>query len=199
MPSRLEQLTAEVRACTLCAEHLPLGPRPVVIPRSTARLLIVGQAPGTRVHRSGIPWDDPSGERLREWMEVSKEQFYEHPFIAIMPMGFCYPGKGKSGDLPPRIECAPRWHGPLLELMPRIELTLVIGQYSQQHYLSGSRVGGVTETVKRWKSFLPQHFPLPHPSPRNNLWLRKNPWFEREAVPALRESIRGLLGNGPGP
>lgn len=191
--SELDSLVSEVKACTICAEHLPLGPRPVIICRSTARILIVGQAPGTAVHRTGIPWNDPSGERLREWMGVSRDVFYEHPMISIMPMGFCYPGKGKSGDLPPRKECAAQWHRPLLALMPQIDLTLMIGQYSQKHYLPSEGRTNLTDTVKRWNEFLPKYFPLPHPSPRNNLWLRRNPWFEAEAIPFLQHRVRQML------
>ena len=191
--NELANLVSEVQACTICAEHLPLGPRPVVICRPTARLLIVGQAPGIRVHKTGVPWNDPSGDRLREWMGVSRDTFYEHPSIAIMPMGFCYPGKGKSGDLPPRKECAAQWHRPLLEWMPQIELTLVIGQYAQKHYLPGDQKTNLTEMVKRWKEFLPEHFPLPHPSPRNNIWLRKNPWFEKQTIPSLQQRVGQLI------
>lgn len=189
----LKDLLVRVRACTICQDHLPEGPRPVVICRPTAKLLIVGQAPGIRVHRTGIPWNDPSGDRLREWMDVSRDVFYQHTAIAIMPMGFCYPGKGKSGDLPPRPECAAAWHQLLLAEMPLIETTLVIGQYSQRHYLPTGTGGSVTKTVQQWAQYAPNHFPLPHPSPRNNLWLRKNPWFEEETVPALRRRVRRLL------
>ena len=193
MTEKLAKLLSEVRACKLCEESLPLGPRPVLVCRSSARLLIVGQAPGTRVHESGIPWDDPSGERLRDWMGVSRDVFYNHPSIAIMPMGFCYPGKGKSGDLPPRKECAPQWHRALLDLMPKLELTLVIGQYAQSHYLPRTEWKGVTKLVKHWREFTPRFFPLPHPSPRNNIWLRKNPWFEYEAVPALQGELKRII------
>lgn len=193
MEKELTQLLEQVKACEICREYLPLGPRPVVVCRSTARLLIVGQAPGTRVHRTGIPWNDPSGERLREWMNIDRDVFYHHPSIAIMPMGFCYPGKGKSGDLPPRQECAEHWHLSLLEKMPLIELTLVIGQYAQTHYLPHRGTQGVTETTRQWKQFLPEYIPLPHPSPRNNLWLKKNPWFEADVLPGLRRRVAELL------
>ncbi len=193
MKADLARIIDEVKRCDICREHLPLGPRPVVVCRSTARLLIVGQAPGTRVHRTGIPWNDPSGERLREWMGVDREVFYEHPSIAIMPMGFCYPGKGKSGDLPPRKECAEQWHDRLLQQMPQIELTLAIGQYAQTHYLPDKGTRGVTETTRHWRRFAPEYLPLPHPSPRNNLWLRKNPWFESEVLPGLRQRVADLL------
>jgi uracil-DNA glycosylase len=151
-------------------------------------VLIVGQAPGTRVHESGIPWNDPSGDRLRDWLELAPERFYDEAEIAIMPMGFCYPGKGKSGDLPPRSDCAPLWHEPLLQRMPRLELTLLVGSYAQNYYLGKSR-DTLADRVRRYREFAPRFFPLPHPSPRNTLWLRRNPWFEEEVVPALRERV----------
>lgn len=193
---KLDKLLKRVRACELCAGDLPLGPRPVVRASSTARLLIIGQAPGTRVHKSGIPWDDPSGDRLRQWLEWDKERFYDESQTAIVPMGFCYPGKGKSGDLPPRPECAPQWHEPLLELMPKIELVLLIGQYAQRYYLGGADLAGpkptLTETVRSFSDYGPRFMPLPHPSPRNQLWLKKNPWFEDEVLPVLRRRVRAL-------
>lgn len=190
--SRLISLAQEVEACTLCADELPLGPRPVIRVGRHAKLLIIGQAPGTRVHASGIPWDDASGKRLRQWLGLSDAVFYDTQQVAIVPMGFCYPGKGKSGDLPPRSECAPTWHQPLLELMPDIRLTLLIGQYAQNYYLH-DQWPTLTERVKHWREFPPTLFALPHPSPRNQLWLKKNPWFEAEAVPALQERIRLIL------
>ena len=193
---KLEKLLRQVRACDLCAADLPLGPRPVVRASATARLLIIGQAPGTRVHASGIPWDDPSGDRLRQWLGWDKERFYDESLTAIMPMGFCYPGKGKSGDLPPRPECAPQWHEPLLGLMPNIELVLLIGQYAQRRYLdvegSVRAKATLTETVRAFREYGPRYLPLPHPSPRNQLWLKKNPWFDAEVLPALRERVRAL-------
>ncbi|WP_241505779.1 uracil-DNA glycosylase family protein [Parahaliea mediterranea] len=187
----LADLLAEVRRCRYCADRLPLGPRPVLRASATARLLIVGQAPGTKVHASGIPWDDPSGDRLRDWLQLDKAAFYDESRIAIMPMGFCYPGRGKSGDLPPDPACAPKWHGPLLEHMPAIELTLLVGNYAQQYYLDAPRLS-LAERVQRWRDFGPHWLPLPHPSPRNNLWLRRNPWFEAEVIPALRKRVRAL-------
>lgn len=160
--------------------------------QSSARLMIIGQAPGTRVHASGIPWDDASGKRLRQWLNLSAEDFYNEQKVAIMPMGLCYPGKGKSGDLPPRPECAPQWHQPLLSHLPEVRLTLLIGQYAQQYYLPG-KVSTLTQRVQRWREYAPDYFPLVHPSPRNQLWLRKNPWFEQEVVPALQKRVAELL------
>jgi uracil-DNA glycosylase len=191
----LDSLTNEIRKCDLCAAHLPLGPRPALRISSTARILIIGQAPGTRVHETGIPWNDPSGKRLREWMNVDDATFYDTSRIAIMPMGFCYPGKGKSGDLPPRAECAETWHERLLAFMPNIEFTLLLSHYALAHYLGIDRKATVTETVRNWQSYIPNHLPMPHPSPRNNLWLRKNPWFETEVVPFLQQRVKHLLAN----
>lgn len=187
---------AEVRNCKLCSEYLPLGPRPVLVADSRARVLIVGQAPGTRVHASGIPWDDPSGDRLRGWLGLTPGEFYDPRKIAIVPMGFCYPGRGKSGDLPPRPECAPHWHPPILKLLPNIETTLLIGQYAQRYYLGGQgqlRHKNLTERVKAWRDYAPRWVPLVHPSPRNQYWLQKNPWFEAQLIPPLRQRIRELL------
>lgn len=183
----LQNLLEEVRSCERC-EDLPLGPRPVVRAASTASVLIIGQAPGTRVHASGIPWDDPSGERLRNWMGLTSEQFYDTSRIAIMPMGFCYPGKGRSGDLPPRPECAPLWHEAILESLPNLGLTLLIGQYAQSYYLADHH-RNLTERVKHWRDYFPRFLPLVHPSPRNRRWLAQNPWFEKELVPFLRMEV----------
>ena len=190
---RIYKLFEQIRACRLCEAHLPLGPRPVIRGNESARLLIIGQAPGTRVHASGIPWDDPSGDRLRQWLGVDKTTFYDESRIAIMPMGLCYPGRGKSGDLPPRPECAPAWHDKVLMLLPNIELTLLIGQYAQAYYLRGAAKGSLTDTVRSWADYGPGWLPLPHPSPRNTLWLRKNPWFEQEIVPHLQQRVAPLL------
>lgn len=183
----LQNLLEEVRSCQCCVD-LPLGPRPVVRAASTASVLIIGQAPGTRVHASGIPWDDPSGDRLRNWMGLTPEQFYDTSHIAIMPMGFCYPGKGRSGDLPPRPECAPLWHEAILECLPNLGLTLLIGQYAQSYYLADHH-RNLTERVKHWRDYLPRLLPLVHPSPRNRRWLTQNPWFETELVPILRMEV----------
>lgn len=188
----LRSLLAEVRACRACEKVLPLGPRPVLRASPTARLLIVGQAPGTKVHATGIPWNDPSGDRLRQWLGVSREIFYDEALIAIIPMGFCYPGRGKGGDLPPRPECAELWLERLLALLPEIRLTLLIGQYAQAHYLMDRRRETLSGTVKAWRDYQPEYLPLPHPSPRNRRWLRDRPWFEQEVVPELKRRIREL-------
>ena len=193
-PNRLDDLLLQVRACRLCETDLPLGPRPVVRAEESARILVVGQAPGTAVHASGIPFDDPSGERLRDWMGVDSETFYDTSRIALIPMGFCYPGRGKSGDLPPKKRCARTWRTPLLGALPHIELTLVIGQYAMAWHLPEARRLSLTETVRRHADWGGDRMPLPHPSPRNNIWLARNPWFEAEVVPRLRERIRETLG-----
>ena len=188
----LKALLAAVRDCRACEAHLPLGPRPVLCAGETARILIVGQAPGARVHTTGIPWDDPSGERLRAWMGVDKEIFYDESRIAIIPMGYCYPGRGTGGDLPPRRECAALWLDQLLTRLPRIELTLLIGQYAQRHFLGSRRKPSLGETAKAWRDYAPQYIPLPHPSPRNQPWIKLHPWFERRLVPVLRARIKAL-------
>lgn len=189
----LPALLGEIRACTICAKHLPLGPRPVLRAAPKARILIIGQAPGTKVHASGVPWDDASGRRLREWLAIDEQTFYDESKVAIVPMGFCYPGKGKSGDLPPRPECAPEWHARLLAKLPAIGLTLLIGQYAQAYYLGDRRKPTLTETVRAYKDFLPGAWPLVHPSPRNQIWIKKNPWFDGEVVPELRKHVGRLL------
>lgn len=193
-PLRLPLLLGEVRACTLCAASLPMGPRPVLQVSAQARILIAGQAPGRKVHASGVPFDDVSGERLREWMGIDSAVFYDAARVAILPMGFCYPGTGQSGDLPPRRECAPQWRAPLLAAMPKLELTLVIGQYAMDWHLPEARGQSLTETVKAWREHGPAVLPLPHPSPRNNLWLKANPWFALELLPVLKARVRALLG-----
>ncbi len=183
----LPELLDQVRACQLCREQLPLGPRPVVQASETARILIVGQAPGLKVHETGIPFNDPSGDRLRDWMGLDREQFYDPERVAILPMGFCYPGRGRSGDNPPRPECAPAWRQSLLDLLPSIEMTILAGRYAQEWHLG--RSANLTERVRNWRDVWPDYVPIPHPSPRNNLWLRRNPWFEQELVPRLRQRV----------
>ena len=158
-----------------------------------SKILIVGQAPGIKVQESGIPWNDASGDRLRAWMKVSKEQFYNTKYFSIVPMGFCYPGKGKSGDLPPRPECAEKWMSPILDKLPKRQITLLIGQYAQAWFLQSRKKATLTETVKNWKLYLPHYFVLPHPSPRNNIWLKKNPWFEKQLVPKLKKKIEEFM------
>jgi len=188
----LAHLLSEIRACTICAQHLPLGPRPVVQLSAKAKVLIAGQAPGKKVHATGIPFDDPSGNRLRDWMGISRETFYDATEISILPMGFCYPGTGKSGDLPPRPECAAQWRESLLAHMKQVELTLVMGQYAQQYHFE-SKARTLTELVKSWQDYWPAMIPLPHPSPRNNRWLKANPWFETELLPELKTRIKQVL------
>ncbi len=185
----MEQLLIDIRNCQICANYLPHGCRPVVQFSEKSRILLIGQAPGTRVHASGIPWDDVSGNTLREWLGVDKKQFYDPDLFALMPMGFCFPGTSKAGDLPPRKECAPLWHERILQEMPNIKLTLYIGQYAQNHYLGDRMRQNLTETVRDWRNFLPDCLPLPHPSPRNRLWLKKNDWFENEVVPVLKYCV----------
>ncbi|CCN81162.1 putative Uracil-DNA glycosylase [Vibrio nigripulchritudo] len=192
MLSALPSLLSDIRQCKVCEPELPLGANPVIQASEEARLLIIGQAPGTRVHKTSIPWNDPSGDRLRTWLDIDKEVFYNPTKIAIMPMGLCYPGKGKSGDLPPRKECAPLWHASILDLLPNIEMTLLIGQYAQLYYLQ-DRPKTLTQTVEQWQRWAPEFLPLPHPSPRNTLWLKKNPWFESETVPYIRGIVSRVL------
>ena len=182
------KLLQEVRACEICREHLPLGPRPVVQLDRNARILIAGQAPGRKVHESGVPFDDASGNRLRDWMGVSRDQFYDAKLVAILPMGVCYPGTGSSGDLPPRPECAETWREVLISQLKHVQLTLVIGQYAQDYHLQGKR-RSVTDHVLAWKEYWPNVVPLPHPSPRNNRWLARNPWFEKTLLPRLQLRI----------
>ena len=192
----LQQLLREVRQCTLCAPYLPLPPRPVLQAASGARILLAAQAPGRKVAASGIPFDDASGERLRGWMGIGPAEFYDPDFIAILPMGFCYPGKGPSGDLPPRPECAPTWRARLLQQLPAIELTLVIGIHALAWHLPQAKGAGLTATVKAWRDHGSAVLPLPHPSPRNNGWLKHNPWFEAEVLPELQMRVRALRDRG---
>jgi uracil-DNA glycosylase len=188
----LAALLTEVRACTICEGDLKDGPRPVVQIHTQARILIAGQAPGRKVHESGVPFDDASGNRLREWLGVTRDAFYDPKQIAILPMGFCFPGTGKSGDLPPRPECAPAWREQLLKRLRNIELTVVLGKYAQDYHL-GETKGSLTDLVKSWRTYWPDQIPLPHSSPRNNIWLRKNPWFEKDVLPALRKRVAKVL------
>lgn len=193
--TRLDTLLAEARACRVCEAHLPLGPRPVLRARETARLLIVGQAPGTKVHETGIPFNDRSGDRLRQWLAFSREQFYDERTIAIIPVGLCYPGRDAAGgDLPPREECAPLWHPKLRAALPNIQLTLLVGSYAQKFYLGARRKKTLGETVRAWRDYLPDFLPLPHPSWRNTAWLARNPWFETDLVPELRRRVKDLCG-----
>lgn len=193
----LQRVLSEARACIVCAGSLPLGPRPVLRAGAGARLMIVGQAPGTKVHESGIPWNDPSGVRLRAWMGITPEVFYDEDRVAIVPMGLCYPGRhARGGDLPPRPECAPLWQPRVRALLPCLELTLLVGQYAQQHYLGERRGATLTETVRNFQQYLPDFLPMPHPSFRNNAWLKRNPWFEAELLPELRARVDVLLRVG---
>ena len=189
----MKELSEEILNCDRCRSLLRHAPRPVFSVHREAKILIIGQAPGKKVHQSGIPWDDKSGDQLRRWLGVTPEQFYDPRLFAIVPMGFCYPGKGKSGDLPPLKLCAPTWHHKLLAGMPDIRLTLLVGAYAQRYYLGKAAVGQLTETVKNYKQFLPAYFPLVHPSPRNGIWQKRNPWFEREVVPELRALVGKIL------
>lgn len=189
----LSSLLGDARACELCAAHLPFEPRPIVQAHASARILIAGQAPGRKVHETGVPFDDASGKRLRQWMGINRDVFYDRKFIAILPMGFCYPGTGTSGDLPPRRECAPQWRARLLAAMPNIELTLVVGQYAQGWHLQEAGNSTLTEQVRAWRRRWPAVLPLPHPSPRNNIWLKSNPWFSSDVVPALQMRVRGIV------
>ena len=188
----LRSLIKEARACRVCAPHLPLGPKPVFLVGAGAHLMIVGQAPGRRVHRTGIPWNDPSGDLLRAWLRMDLAQFYDTRRIAILPTGLCYPGSGKRGDLPPRPECAPLWHPRFRAALPGIRLTLLVGMHAQAYYLGKRRKKTMAQTVRAFRDYLPEFFPLPHPSPRNRLWMKNNPWFVEEVVPALRRRVRAL-------
>ena len=187
----MKQLLDEISSCTICKDFIQ--PRPVVKATESSRIIIVGQAPGTKVHASGIPWDDASGKQLRKWLSVSDEEFYNPEIFGIIPMGFCYPGKGKSGDLPPRKECAPKWHQPLFDKLEQVELVLLIGQYAQKYYLKEKAKRTLTDTVNHYEEYLPMYFTLPHPSPRNRFWLSKNPWFEDHVIPKLQQRVKSIL------
>ncbi len=189
----MQKLLEEITQCSICKSFLPLGPRPIISASCHSKIVIIGQAPGLKVHESGIAWNDASGKQLRKWLNVSNAQFYNPDIFAIMPMGFCYPGKGKTGDLPPRPECAPQWHKRVLEAMVNVKLIILIGAYAQNYYLKEQACKTLTETVKNYKAFLPKYLPLPHPSPRNRFWLAKNPWFEKEVIPELQSIISILI------
>jgi uracil-DNA glycosylase len=189
----MKKLLDEIRQCTLCARHLPLGPRPVLSAHPQSKIIIIGQAPGAKVHASGVPWSDASGKELRRWLGIDETEFYNEKIFALVPMGFCYPGKGTSGDMPPRPECAPQWHTKVLRSIKSSTLIILIGQYSQAYYLGNQAGVTLTETVRSFRNFLPDYLPLPHPSPRNRLWLKKNPWFEKEVIPILQKEVRKIL------
>lgn len=195
MPASLPRLLTDIRACRICEPELPLGARPMLRADARARILVAGQAPSTRVHATGIPWNDASGKRLREWLGLTPEVFYDPERVAIVPMGFCYPGTGKSGDLPPRPECRQHWHDRIFRLLAGLELRIVIGQYAQAYHLAGRTRASLTETVAAWREFAPALYPLPHPSPRNQMWLKRNPWFAEELLPDLRETVRRILAD----
>jgi len=189
----VRKLKLDIKNCTICEKHLPLGPNPVCQFGNGTRIMIIGQAPGKKVHESGIPWDDASGDRLRAWLGVSENEFYDEKKIGLVPMGFCYPGKGKSGDLAPREECAPAWHKKIFKAVGKVELTLLIGQYAQDYYLGDRIKHSLTATVKAFSEYLPEIITLPHPSPRNNIWLKRNPWFSKDLLPVLKHRVRTLL------
>lgn len=195
--ARLQSLLAQIRACRACEAHLPHGPRPVLQVGRSARVLVVGQAPGARVHASGVPWDDKSGERLRDWMGIDRETFYDPNRVALVPMGYCYPGRGPSGDLPPRPECAALWLERVLAEMPHIRLTLLVGAYAQRRFLADARRASLTDTVAAWRDFGPARLPLPHPSPRNQGWFKHHPWLERELLPVLKARVAAALADVP--
>lgn len=187
----MDNLLKNIRECTVCNEYLQ--PNPVVFVTKTSKIIIIGQAPGIKVHQSGIPWDDASGKQLRKWLGVTDEEFYNTDNFGIIPMGFCYPGKGKSGDLPPRKECAPKWHPQLLEKMPNVQLVILIGMYAQKYYLKNNSKRTLTETVSSFEEYLPKYFVLPHPSPRNRFWLTKNPWFQKNILPQLKIKVSQII------
>ncbi|NNF35157.1 MAG: uracil-DNA glycosylase family protein [Saprospiraceae bacterium] len=189
----MKELLTDIRNCVTCLPHLSHGVNPVLSIHAESKIAIIGQAPGSIVHLSGIPWDDKSGDRLREWLGVDAPDFYDSMNFAIVPMGFCYPGKGKSGDLPPRPECAPQWHEAIFDRLNQIELVLLIGAYAQKYYLGDRMERNLTETVRNFREYMPQFIPLPHPSPRNNIWLRKNLWFDKELIPELQKVVKEIL------
>ena len=186
-------LHSEILKCKLCEKYLDHQPNPVLNFNPKNKILIIGQAPGTRVHDTGIPWNDKSGDNLRSWMDIDKDTFYDDELVGIVPMGFCYPGKGKSGDLPPRKECAPEWHGQILDRLPNVELTLLIGKYAQDYYLGKQVKKNLTETVRHFQDYLPKYLVLPHPSPRNNIWLKRNDWFKKDVLPLLKNIVQASI------
>jgi uracil-DNA glycosylase len=189
----LKRLLRDVRACAICEGALPFGARPVLQLASSAKLLIISQAPGKKVHDTGIAWNDASGDRLRSWLELDRSTFYDGAKVAILPMGFCYPGADETGgDKPPRPECAPLWHARLLRHLPNVQSTLLVGQYAQKYYLHPRRKASMTETVRAFSEYGPQFFPLPHPSWRSVIWMRKHQWFEETVIPNLRKVVRRL-------
>ncbi|MCW3084086.1 MAG: uracil-DNA glycosylase [Bacteroidetes bacterium] len=189
----ITSLLGEIKSCSVCEKYLEFGVNPIIAASTKSKIIIVGQAPGRIVHNTGIPWNDKSGDNLRNWLGIDKITFYNPDKIALMPMGFCYPGKGKTGDLPPRPECAPLWHSKLLKLMPGVQLIILVGQYAQNYYLGNNAQNTLTETVHQFKSYLPAYFPLPHPSPRNNIWQAKNEWFGKEVLPVLKTKVQEIL------
>ena len=195
MIASLEMLLAEIRTCTVCAPHLPHAPRPVLQVGPGARLVVIGQAPGSKVHESGVPWRDQSGDRLRDWMGLDDATFYDPSLVALIPMGFCYPGAANGADLPPRPECAPLWHARLLSLAPKAQLSLLVGMHAQSYYLRDGVKATLTETVRAFAAYGPDCFPLPHPSWRSTGWMRRNPWFEAEVLPRLRERVQEALAD----
>ncbi len=193
MKISISGLRNEIANCKVCEKAMGHNARPVCAFGAKSKIVIIGQAPGTRVHESGIPWHDKSGENLRSWMGIDEATFYDVQKIAIVPMGFCYPGKGKSGDLPPRKECAPLWHGLIMDKLKDVKLTLLIGKYAQDYYLQGKHKRTLTETVRSFEDYLPEYIVMPHPSPRNNIWMKKNEWFKRDLLPILKEEVKGAL------
>lgn len=189
----MDALLKQIRACQLCAANLPFPPRPVLTASAHSKIIIIGQAPGSKVQESGIPWDDRSGVALRQWLGITDKEFYDREIFGIIPMGFCYPGRGKGGDLPPSKECAPAWQSKLMDKIEGDPLFLLIGQYAQKYYLGKERKKNLTETVANYEEYLPKFFPLPHPSPRNLMWMRRNPWFEHDVIPALKEVVHKII------
>jgi uracil-DNA glycosylase len=195
MADTIKAILPEIRGCRICAKHLPHAPRPVVQIGAAARIIIIGQAPGSKVHDNGVPWQDQSGERLRDWTGLAEKIFYDPTKVALMPMGFCYPGASNGADLPPRPECAPLWHARLLALLPKLGLTILVGIHAQGYYLQGTAKATMTETVRGFAGYGPKLIPLPHPSWRSTGWMRRNPWFEADVLPALRKRVRAALAD----